>query len=519
MNQDTKSKETVKETTKTSPAAVAPAAASASVNLTINGNPVAVAPGSTIMEAVKKLGDVEVPHFCWHPGLSIAGVCRFCMVKVDGMPKLQIGCNTQVREGMKVDTVGDDVKDAHKWALEFHLINHPLDCPICDQAGECELQNYYMKVGKYDSQMDEDKVLKPKTLDVGDTLVLDTERCILCSRCVRFEDEVTKTSTLGIFNRGDRAVIGTYKDRRITHNYSYNLADICPVGAFTSKDFRFKCRVWFLKESDSICPGCSTGCNVKLYQNGNTREFFRLKPRENPEVNGHWMCDHGRTMFEHLNIKSRLAQPTAKGNKTVTWTQAHESMNALLSAATTPEKVAVILTPQYTNEEYALILKNLSRRWPTMPAVYVWREATEDIKSFDGILFRGDRNANTAGLAAELKAAKVTATESRGLSALATSKPELVIVFGPEIDSSYPSLKQDLRSLGELGKVVYFGNTLEPESTSFELRIPTLTFAEKQGTFVNFAGLAQELSPRPGAKVVPSMKSLSDFFGSSSQAN
>lgn len=515
MNQET-NKETKPSSAPVPAAADSPAGA---VNLTINGRPVAVAPGSTIMEAVKKLGDVEVPHFCWHPGLSIAGVCRFCMVKVDGMPKLQIGCNTQVREGMKVDTVGDDVKDAHKWALEFHLINHPLDCPICDQAGECELQNYYMKVGKYDSQMEEDKVLKPKTLDVGDTLVLDTERCILCSRCVRFEDEVTKTSTLGIFNRGDSAVIGTYKDRRITHNYSYNLADICPVGAFTSKDFRFKCRVWFLKESDSICPGCSTGCNVKLSQNGNTREFFRLKPRENPEVNGHWMCDYGRTMFEHLNVKNRLAQPTAKGNKTISWTQAHESMMSLLGAVTDPSKVAIVLTPQYTNEEYALVLSSLGRHWQTLPAVTIWREETEDVKNFDGILFRGDRNPNTAGLAAELKNAKINAIESRGLATLTATNPELVVVFGPEIGKSYPSLKQDLKALGGLSKVIYFGNTLEPEAASFELRIPTLTFAEKHGTVVNFAGIKQEWSPRPGAKVVPSMKSLSDFFGASSRIN
>lgn len=495
-------------------AAAAPQAAAAAkmVSLSINGKAVSVPPGSTIMEAVKTLGDTEVPHFCWHPGLSIAGVCRFCMVKVEGMPKLQIACNTQVRDGMKVDTLADDVKDAHKWALEFHLINHPLDCPICDQAGECELQNYYMKVGKYDSQMEEDKVLKPKTLDVGDTLVLDTERCILCSRCVRFEDEVTKTSTLGIFNRGDRAVIGTYKDRRITHNYSYNLADICPVGAFTSKDFRFKCRVWFLAESDSVCPGCSTGCNVKLFQNRNSREFFRLKPRENPEVNGHWMCDYGRTMFEHLNVKNRLVHPTDKKGQTLTWTAAHEDYTSRIKAAGGRDKVALVLTPQYTNEEYELILDHMARELGGLPSIYIWREASENRDSFDGILLRGDRNPNSKGLAEVLAARQVKATEVLGLAQVGQAKPALTVVFGPENASAFPSLHHDLVVLSELPDVVYFGNTPLTPGLPLSLRLPVLAFAEKTGTFVNFAGIRQQLTPRDGAKVIPSLLPLADFL-------
>jgi NADH-quinone oxidoreductase subunit G len=489
-----------------------PAAAPTQVALTINGREVKVAPGATIMEAVKALGGVEVPHFCWHPGLSIAGVCRFCMVKVEGMPKLQIACNTPVREGMKVETQTDDVKDAHKWALEFHLINHPLDCPICDQAGECELQNYYMKVGKYDSQMQEDKVLKPKTLDVGDTLVLDTERCILCSRCVRFEDEVTKTSTLGIFNRGDRAVIGTYDDRRITHNYSYNLADICPVGAFTSKDFRFKCRVWFLAESESVCSGCSTGCNVTLYQNSNTREFFRLKPRENQDVNGHWMCDRGRLMFEQLNIKNRLAVPTAADNQPLAWSEAAEVYSSSLQSVKDVSQVALVLTPQFMNEDYELILDHVTKTMGKTPKIYIWREATEKRDDFDGLLLRGDRNPNTAGLKAVLAAQGHVAQEIKGLADLGATKPALTLVFGPEDPSAYPSLAQDLGVLAELPKVVYFGNTIERAASPLALRIPVLTYAEKEGTFVNHAGKAQRLKPRPGAKVIPSLKSLADFF-------
>lgn len=168
---------------------------SETVSFKINGQSVTVPKGTTVMQAAQQM-KIAIPHFCWHPGLSVAGVCRFCLVKIEGRPKLEIACNLQATEGMEVRTDTDEVKDAHKWALEFHLINHPLDCPICDQAGECGLQNYYMSVGKYQSQMDRPKVLKPKALDVGGDLVLDTERCILCSRCVRFEKEVTKTEPL-----------------------------------------------------------------------------------------------------------------------------------------------------------------------------------------------------------------------------------------------------------------------------------------------------------------------------------
>ena len=483
------------------------------VTLTINNQSVSVPAGSTIIEAAQKLG-VAVPHFCWHPGLSIAGVCRFCMVKIEGMPKLQIACNTSVAEGMKVDTVSAEVKDAHKWALEFHLINHPLDCPICDQAGECELQNYYMKVGKYTSQMDEDKVLKPKALDVGDTLVLDTERCILCSRCVRFEDEVTKTSTLGIFNRGDRAMIGTYQDRKITHNYSYNLADICPVGAFTAKDFRFKCRVWFLQETKTICPGCSTGCNVTLFQNKNQREYYRLKPRFNEEVNGHWMCDAGRTMYEHLNTAERLSHPLASG-KSTTWAEVESNLKsefAVLKSAGSAQKVALVLTAQYTNEEYDILLNGFKNALGTLPKVYVWRDASENISAFDGILYRGDRNPNTAGLT-EILAKHGVSPEllCKDWSKLGAQGATHAFVFGPEVNAAYPNLATDLNRFAEVGKVAYFGTTRHELGKRFWLQLPTKVYAEKSGTFVNFKGIAQKLKSNP--PVMPSVRGVDEIFG------
>ena len=481
------------------------------VTLSINGKDLTVPKGTSVIEATELLG-IEVPRFCWHPGLSVAGVCRFCMVKIEGMPKLQIACNTACTEGMKVFTQTDEVKEAHKWALEFHLINHPLDCPICDQAGECELQNYYMKVGKYSSQMDEEKVLKPKALDVGDNLVLDTERCILCSRCVRFEDEVTKTSSLGIFNRGDHSVIGTFPDKKVQHNYSYNLVDICPVGAFTAKDFRFKCRVWFLKETSTICPGCSTGCNVTLFENKNQREYYRLKPRKNLDVNGHWMCDYGRTMYDHLNAKNRLSTPKQLG-KEITWQNAKTELNNTFTKAQNLDanKVALILTPQYTNEEYAYILDKLTSQFKNKPQVYIWRNADEKPEDFDGILMRGDKNPNTTGLSKALEKLNINATTLKGnFSALAAQKPEITFVFSPEIEKSYANFSNELVHLSELNNIVYFGNTKQSVIEKFSLTIPTQVFAEKNGTYTNFKGIEQKLKSNP--PVFPALQGIEQIF-------
>ena len=224
-------------------------------NLTINGKVVEVPDGTTILNAAKSIG-VEIPHYCYHPKLSIAGNCRMCLVEVEKFPKLQIACNTVVTEGMVVRTDTEKVRKAVTGVLELMLIHHPVDCPICDQAGECGLQNYYMKYGLHKSRYDlEDKVHKKKVQDIGGQIVLDAERCILCSRCVRFLREVTRTCEMEFFQRGDHSEISIFPGKKLTNDYTGNLADICPVGALTSKDFRFKCRVWFLSSTPSVCTG------------------------------------------------------------------------------------------------------------------------------------------------------------------------------------------------------------------------------------------------------------------------
>ncbi len=468
---------------------------SETVTFKLNGKDVTVPKGTTVMEAARR-EKVDIPHFCWHPGLSVAGVCRFCMVKVEGRPKLEIACNLQATDGMDIKTNTDDTKAAHKWALEFHLVNHPLDCPICDQAGECGLQDFYMSVGKYQSQMTRPKVLKPKTLDVGKDLVLDTERCILCSRCVRFEEEVTKTGALGIFDRGDRAIIGTYPGTKIDHNYQTNLVDICPVGAFTSRDFRFKQRVWFLKDKPATCPGCSTGCSVDVYGKPETRTYYRVKPRQG-EANGHWMCDKGRDTYKHLNQENRLRgafTTDARGHRVdATFSEAIADLSARLAAVNPAQDVALLVSAQHTSEEYKALFDFFVKRLG-VKKVFQWREPTEKIDAFDGLLLRGDHNANTRGLQDALKEAGLSSGVKNEFDAVAASSPKIVIALTPEIPWTFQSLDRQIDSLSELAFVSFWtlaGSVADRKKVKHAL--PMKGFAEKTGTFVNHAGKASKL--------------------------
>src|SRR3989454_202131 len=298
--------------------------------LTINGHAVEVPPGTNLIEAARRVG-VEIPHYCYHPGLSIAGQCRLCMVDIEKTPRPTIACNTLAAEGMVVATETDRVKETRKSIMEFHLINHPLDCPVCDQAGECWLQIYYMEHGLYDPRMRDEKVHKPKAVPLGPHVMLDAERCILCSRCVRFCDEVTRTGELGIFDRGDHSEIGLFPGTELANKYSGNVVDICPVGALTDRDFRFAVRVWYLDSAKSVCPGCARGCNIEVHVNrrrphhNEGRRVARLKPRFNADVNRWWICDAGRYGFAFVDDKTRLVTPARREDGAVgdaTWEEA-----------------------------------------------------------------------------------------------------------------------------------------------------------------------------------------------------
>ena len=273
------------------------------VKIIINGQEVVTTKGKTVIQAAAEAG-VAIPHYCYHPKLSIAGNCRMCMVEIEKMPKLQIACNTQVAEGMSVLTQSPKVVAVRKAVLEFLLINHPVDCPICDQAGECQLQNYYMEHDRQASRLEVGKIHDRKKTIFGPNVVFDGERCIKCTRCVRFCQEITKTNELAVINRGDHSTISLFDDAVLDNPLSANVVDICPVGALTDRDFRFKVRVWYLDKTPSICPGCSTGCNISVeaYQN----KIARFKPRQNEAVNSHWICDEGRYCF-HESGRRRTA--------------------------------------------------------------------------------------------------------------------------------------------------------------------------------------------------------------------
>ena len=479
----------------------------------INGKEVEVAQGTTIIQAFKTAG-IDICHYCWHPGLSVAGVCRLCMVQVEGMPKLQIACNTEVKDGMVINNTSEQVKDAVKWGLDFHLINHPLDCPICDQAGECGLQDQYMQFGKYDPEMAEPKVKKHKVVDLGPTVVLDSERCILCSRCVRFTEEVSKTSELGIFNRGDRSEIGTVEGRPLDNKYSLNTVDICPVGALTSKDFRFRQRVWYLKEADTICPGCSTGCNVKVHYN--EEGLWRVKPRENKEVNGYWMCDIGRDTYKFVNRKERLL--SGKVGKRDAWIDlapedAARAAGLKLREAVTkhgPDSVALVVTGQYTNEEYRDLFALFSGELK-IKNIYHWVNNPEQFNDFDGLLLRGDRNPNTQGLKAELQVVQGPGKWESLQAQLSGRKLKMVVVAGPENQSDFPDLKEKIQFLAQAESLLWLtaGKSEALDQVGVETwQVPLKTYIEKAGSFTNHAGKVQSF--KLGTTIVPQALTLSE---------
>lgn len=463
---------------------------------TINGVEMEVKQGTSIIQAMTENAQ-RIAHYCWHPGLSIAGVCRLCMVEIEGNPRVQIACNTMITEGMKINNTSDKVKDAVKWGLDFHLINHPLDCPICDQAGECGLQDQYMEYGKYNPEMAERKQKKHKVVDLGPTVVLDSERCILCSRCVRFTDEVSKTNELGIFNRGDHAEIGTHDGKQLDNKYSLNTVDICPVGALTSKDFRFKQRVWYLKDSETVCNGCSTGCNVKVYFN--KEGLFRVKPQFNKDVNGHWMCDEGRDLYKFVNKDHRLLKSyTFKSGEWVD--EAHagvgaKNASAQLKAAKADE-IALVLTGQNTVEEYDALLNTFVNTLKTKN-VYHWWPQEAQANEFDGILLRGDKNPNTAGLKQAFESYGINTKWADLEASLKSGKIKHLVVVGPENLKGYAGINASIELFAQAPNLIYATSVKilslkENKSLKAATVIPMKSYIEKEGTFVNYAGLQQK---------------------------
>ncbi len=464
-------------------------------NITIDGKPYTVKDGITIIEAIDE-ARLGLPRYCYHPGLSIAGNCRICQVEVEKMPRTVIACNTRVAEGMVIHTASAKAKESQETVLEFLLANHPLDCPVCDQAGECKLQDYYMEYGLYDQKFNEVKVKKEKkAIPVGPTIMLDQERCILCTRCVRFGEEITKTHDFGVFNRGDHSELDVYPGHELNNKYSGNVADICPVGALTDRDFRFKMRVWYLGSQDSVCPGCSRGCNIEVHYEKSRpyhlkeERVMRLKPRENLAVNKWWMCDDGRYGYKSIDI-NRLRSvnyPESNGaSPDATWLVALEKVAAHLKDPAASKTWGLLASPRSTNEELYLVRKLFRDhlKWQHIG----FRAPKDPDGDEDGFLIRKDKNPNSAGAARILGPGDlgpvVELAKSGKLEGLFVFQHDLEALFGAD---TLRAVRKNLKTL------VFAGPNLNPTSAVADIVLPSAAYAEKEGTFTNFEGRVQRI--------------------------
>ena len=462
-------------------------------NLTIDGKNIEVPAGTTIIQAAEKLG-IDIPRYCYHPALPVAGNCRICMVEVEKAPKLQIACYTPVAEGMVVNTASSKVLEARKTVLEFLLVNHPVDCPVCDQAGECKLQDYYMEHGKYDSRLADVKVKKEKkAFSIGPNVMLDQERCVLCTRCVRFADNITKTSEFGVFNRGDHSQLDVFPGKQLDNKYSANVVDICPVGALTDKDFRFKCRVWYLEKTKSVCPGCSMGCNITVewdkarpHQDKKDR-VMRLKPRHHSEVNSYWMCDEGRYNYRFID-QQRIHQPQLK-NEIIDWSKALETI-AIAIKATSHQRIGVIASAQLTNEDLFLIRK-LFR--DTLNDVHVEFRVDQQQAYSDDFLIKADKNPNTAG--ANVILGETHHNNARAIMERAKNgEIDILYVFGHDLVKIFG--KESVEAVAKKVKLFVFqGSNINNTCSYAHLNLPSTVYAEKLGTFTNCQQRVQRIWP------------------------
>lgn len=473
------------------------------VKTVIDGKEYEFAEGTTILEAAESVG-IEIPHYCYHPGLSIAGACRMCLVEIEKMPKLQISCYMTVGDGMVIHTNNERVKRARKAMLEFHLVNHPLDCPVCDQAGECGLQIYYMMHGNYISRLRENKVKKTKkAVQIGPHVMLDQERCILCSRCVRFCQEISRSNELGIFQRGDREEIDVFPGLQLNNPYSANVIDICPVGALLDRDFRFKTRVWYLESADSICPHCSRGCNIEIHYNLNRpwknegRRLARLKPRYNGEVNDWWLCDEGRYSFKFVDDDDRIEEPLVRTDGRVQNTGFKEALELAAeglrnSAASAEGDIAVLISPRAANEELYLLKRVFSEQLPGTRLVF--SSATLFEPTDDDILRKKDKNPNSKG--AELMGLTADSADVWSLpelkdAALAGGIGALYICYHDITGLPEEFSAGWAEALERIPLVVYQGTNTCPTSEKVQIIFPAAAFAEREGTVTNFEGRVQ----------------------------
>lgn len=445
------------------------------VKFSVNGENMEAQKGSLLIDTLLD-NNIHIPHFCYHQALGKDGNCRMCMVEIEGQKRPQIACDTPIKDGMIVRTQGENIEKVRRDILELELINHPIDCPTCDQAGECKLQDYYMESGFYDSRVEvNQKVTAKKRVDLGSSVMLDQERCVLCTRCVRFCSDITGTNELGVISRADHSVIGTFPGKPLDNPYAMNVVDLCPVGALTSKDFRFKQRVWFLESFDAICNGCSMGCNIRVdhrKEKYKDDQIFRFKPRVNREVNGWFLCDEGRLSYKN-EAENRFYTPII-GGKEVTLNNTLTNTYKLLIDE---EKTLFILDPNLSYEEM-INVKNLAKVVDANVTGYSPQYIDENFG--DDYLRKSDRSANRASF----KELEISEDEKEFKKLL--NEATLVVVLG----NSYFEENLDLLE----GKTVVscFSHNCETISKS-NIAIPVASFYEKSGTYINIQGKKQKV--------------------------
>ncbi len=470
-----------------------------SVRITIDGKSYDVPEGSRLIDACMDVG-IDIPHFCYHPGLGPDGNCRMCQVEIvtERGPMLAISCNTIVRDGMEVITNSERVREIRAAVEEFLLLDHPLDCPICDKAGECTLQNYYWEHDLRDSRMEFPREKKGKAIVLGKTLILDQERCVLCSRCVRFLRDIAHDEELFIAGRGHRSYITTFPGREVTSPYSLNTVDLCPVGALTSRDFRFAVPTWFLTRSPSVCMTCERGCSIEIDHRAG--KVYRLRPRHNPEVNDYWMCDEGRLNYAFIN-ENRITAFRIKKNGAKIEVSREIALRDVLSAVdrskTAPSEVGergggkiLILASLTCTLEELFLLKMLeaSGEGVSLFAVRHMPDGPED-----DLLRKRNRHPNAR--AAEMLGLRTIDSRDggTGLDAIAPAISGGSVLIGVGFNYGVPQGLLDLFSRPT--EKIFIAACRTPISEQAEILLPGLTFAEKDGLVVNFEGQIQRLVP------------------------
>ncbi len=440
------------------------------VKVFVDGIEVEADARDNLIEAARRV-NVAIPYFCYHPRLSIAGQCRMCLVETSDAPgRLVPGCQVRVKEGLKVTTNSPAVRDNQRGVMEFHLINHPVDCAICDQSGECKLQDYYMEYDHQPSRIRTYKLKKPKREIFGPLVVYDAERCIMCTRCVRFMDEIAKEPQLAVVQRGTYSLIATFPGQPLDSKYSVNTVDICPVGALLNRDFRFQSRVWFVNKNPAICTGCSNGCNVYVESRGNV--LYRLLPRRNEEVNQVWMCDDGRLTYHATNEHRVEWARVGKGDaqQSVGPRLAAEKAVELLQPLANQGGVGVFVSSQCTNEEAVAAFQLGARLGASR-----YFTAGKPPGASDDFLIRPDKNPNANGvkLVAEAFGVKLTEGAPAGVKALI-------------------AMRTDGLAAGARYEVfVAIAQNEDSVSAEADVTLPCQSVYEQDGTLVNWYGRLQ----------------------------